>query len=108
MADFGLTFDASQIEPNTGYDVLPPGKYLAQIVSSEMRPTKDGQGQYLFLEIDILDGQYRGRKLFDRINLVNANHTAVEIAMRTLSSLCRAVGKLQVKNSDGSSPLNFA
>jgi hypothetical protein len=100
MASFGHTFDASQVEPNTGFDVLPPGKYLAQIVSSEMRPTKDGMGQYLFLEIDILEGQYAGRKLFDRINLVNANHTAVEIALRTLSSLCRAVGKLQVKNSE--------
>lgn len=100
MADFGHTFDASQVEPNTEYEVLPPGKYLAQIVNSEMRPTKDGMGAYLFLEIDILEGQYQGRKLFDRLNLSNPNTTAVEIAQRTLSSICRAVGRLQVNNSE--------
>ncbi|MFM2005562.1 MAG: hypothetical protein RLZZ09_1217 [Pseudomonadota bacterium] len=100
MADFGHTFDASQVEPNTEYEVLPPGKYLAQIVNSEMRPTKDGLGAYLFLEIDILEGQYQGRKLFDRLNLSNPNTTAVEIAQRTLSSICRAVGRLQVNNSE--------
>ena len=100
MADFGHTFDASQVEPNAEYEVLPPGKYLAQIVNSEMRPTKDGLGAYLYLEIDILEGQYQGRKLFDRLNLSNPNTTAVEIAQRTLSSICRAVGRLQVNNSE--------
>ena len=100
MASFGQTFDASAVEPSTGYDVLPPGKYMAQIVASEMRATKDGTGQYLYLEVDVLEGQYAGRKLFDRLNLVNANADAVQIAQRTLSSICRAVGKLQVNNSE--------
>ena len=65
-----------------------------------MRATKDGHGQYLYLEVDVLDGKYAGRKLFDRLNLVNANPDAVQIAQRTLSSICRAVGKLQVSNSE--------
>jgi len=100
MASFGQTFDASSVTPSSNYDVLPPGKYLGQIVASEMRPTKDGTGQYLYLEVDILEGQYAGRKLFDRLNLVNANPDTVEIAKRTLSSICRAVGKMQVSNSE--------
>ncbi len=100
MASFGHTFDASAVEPSNGYDVLPPGKYLGHIVTSEMRVTKDGAGQYLYLELDILEGQYAGRKLFDRLNLINANPDAVQIAQRTLSSICRAVGKLQVNNSE--------
>ena len=33
MASFGQTFDASAVEPSTNYDVLPPGKYLSQIVA---------------------------------------------------------------------------
>ena len=72
MASFGQTFDASSVEPSSGYEVLPPGKYLAQIVASEMRATKDGMGQYLYLEVDVIEGQYAGRKLFDRLNLINA------------------------------------
>jgi hypothetical protein len=100
MASFGQTFDASAVEPSNGYDVLPPGKYLGHIVTSELRVTKDGAGQYLYLELDILEGQYAGRKLFDRLNLINANPDAVQIAQKTLSSICRAVGKLQVSNSE--------
>lgn len=100
MASFGQTFDASVVEPLGNYDVVPPGKYAAQIVNSEMRPTKDGMGQYLYLELDILDGPARGRRLFDRLNLVNSNPETVQIAQRTLSSICRAVGKLQVSNSE--------
>ena len=100
MASFGQTFDASAVEPLGNYEVLPPGKYVAQIIASEMRPTKDGSGQYLYLEIDILEGAARGRRLFDRLNLINGNPEAVLIAQRTLSSICRAVGKLQVSNSE--------
>ena len=56
MANLGATFDATTVEPAKGFEALPPAKYLAQIVKSEMRLTKDGSGQYLFLEIDVLDG----------------------------------------------------
>ena len=100
MASFGETFDATTVEPNSGYEVLPPGNYLVQIAASEMRATRDGAGQYLLLELDVLEGQYAGRKLFDRIHLVNANVEAVQIAQRTLSAICRAVGKMQVSNSE--------
>ena len=100
MASFGQTFDASTVEPLGTFEVLPPGKYVAQIIASEMRPTKDGMGQYLYLEIDILEGAARGRRLFDRLNLINGNSEAVQIAQRTLSSICHAVGKLQVSNSE--------
>ena len=100
MTSFGQIFDASSVDPSSGYDVLPQGKYLAQIVASEMRATKDGMGQYLYLEVSVIEGQYAGRKLFDRLNLKNTNPDAVAIAQRTLSSICRAVGKMQVSNSE--------
>ena len=99
MASLGQTFDATTVDPFTPYEVLPPGKYVAQIVLSEMRPTRDGTGQYLYLEIDVLEGPHTGRRLFDRLNLVHPNPEVVQIAMRTLSSICRAVGKLQVSDS---------
>ena len=99
MAIFAQTFDANSVEPSN-FDVYPAGKYLSQIVSSEMRPTKDGRGQYLFLELDILEGPLAGRKLFDRLNLVNDNPDTVDIATRTLSSICRATGQMQVKDSE--------
>lgn len=100
MAKLGTTFDASTVEPLQALQILPPGKYLAQIIASEMRVTKDGMGQYLWLELDVLDGPYAGRKLFDRLNLVNSNPTTVEIAQRALSAICHAIGRLQVRDSE--------
>ena len=55
-----------------------------------MRPTKDGRGQHLWVEIDILDGPYAGRKLFDRLNLINANPTTVEIVRYRPSAMPQA------------------
>jgi len=92
-------FDANQVEPNTGFDVIPAGDYDAVIVSSEMKLTKKGDGKYLSLELQILNGQYQNRKLFDKLNLKNANQQAVDISKATLSAICRAVGVLTPKDS---------
>lgn len=100
MARLDETFDATTVAPNKPLELLPPGRYVVQIVGSEMRPTKDGMGRLLWLELDVLEGQHAGRKLFDRLNLVNANPTTVEIAQRTLSAICHAVGKMQVDDSE--------
>ena len=100
MARFDTSFDATSVEPTTPYELLPAGKYRAQIVESEMRVTKNGMGQYLWLMLDIVEGPQQGRKVFDQLNLVNANPTTVEIAQRTLSAICHATGKLQVNDSE--------
>ena len=99
MARFDTSFDATSVEPTTAYELLPAGKYRAQIVESEMRVTRNGMGQFLWLMLDIIEGQYQGRKLFDQLNLVNSNPQTVEIAQRTLSAICHATGKLQVNDS---------
>jgi hypothetical protein len=100
MARFDTSFDATSIEPTTAYELLPAGKYRAQIVESEMRVTKNGMGQFLWLMIDILDGEQKGRKIFDQLNLVNPNPTTVEIAQRTLSAICHATGRMHVSDSE--------
>ena len=98
MADL-RGFDAQTVEPNDSFDPIPNGDYLCIITTSEMKPTKAGDGAYLELELQVIDGQYQGRKLWDRLNLNNANDTAVRIARGTLSAICRAVGVLQPKDS---------
>ena len=99
MANLGATFDATTVVPAARVELFHVGKYVVQIVGSEMRPTKDGGGQYLWLELDVLEGPLAGRKLFDRLNLVNASAQTVEIAQRTLSAICHATGRLQVQDS---------
>ena len=85
-------FNADDFSDIESYSILPAGTYTAPIVASENKPTKNGNGSYLELQLEIIDGQYAGRKVWDRLNLRNPNQTAVEIAMRTLASICKAIG----------------
>lgn len=100
MAFLGGTFDATQVEPTGDFTPVPPGEYKVQIISSEMVENSKKTGHMLKLELEVTDGDQAGRKLFDRLNLDNPNQQAVEIAQRTLSAICHAVGKLSVQDSE--------
>lgn len=85
-------FDASTVPDMMEFSAVPEGQYIVIITNSEMKPTKTGTGSYLNITFDILDGPYKGRKLWSRLNLNNPNSTAVDIARRELGAICRAVG----------------
>jgi hypothetical protein len=100
MAFLGGTFDANQVEPQGDYTPITPGEYKVHILSSEMVETTKRDGHMLKLELEIIEGESAGRKLFDRLNLDNPNAQAVEIAQRQLSAICHATGKLTVQDSE--------
>lgn len=100
MANLGGTFDATQVEPQGEYTPIPAGEYRVQIITSEMQENGAKTGSFLKLELEIMDGDQAGRKIFDRLNLDNPNATAVEIAQRALSAICHAVGVLSVQDSE--------
>jgi hypothetical protein len=100
MASLNGTFDATEVAPAVPLEVLPPGKYLAHLIESEMLPTKAGDGQFLKLVFEVLEGPSARRKIFDQLNLVNRNDQTVEIAQRTLSAICHAVGQVHVSDSE--------
>ena len=98
MANLG-NFNAHEVDPTTEFDPVPAGKYLALIAESEIKPTKNNNGSYLQLTFEVLEGEYKGRKLWARLNLDNPNETAVKIARAELSSICRAVNVMQPGDS---------
>jgi len=92
-------FDARNVDPATTFEAIPAGKYIAAITDSETKPTKSGNGSYLQLAFTILDGEYKNRILWARLNLQNPNQTAVNIARSELSAICRAVGVMAPNDS---------
>ena len=98
MADL-RGFDANQVEPSSDFEPIPAGKYPAVITESEMKPNKAGTGHYLQLTFQVVQGPYKGRNLWARLNLDHPNATAVQIARAELSALCRAVGVLAPTDS---------
>lgn len=93
-------FDASQVEPNAVYEPLPAGWYKVVFTKSEEKPTKAQTGSYLQLTAEVIEGEYQGRTVIERLNLNNPNGQAVEIAQRTLSAICRAIGVITPKHSE--------
>jgi len=92
-------FNANEVEPTTSFEPLPAGKYVAAITASEMKATKKGDGSYLQLEFTVLDGDCRGRKVWDRLCINHPNDLTQKIARGNLSAICRAVDVLQPGDS---------
>jgi len=92
-------FNANEVEPSQDFEPIPSGRYMATITESEMKPTKNGGGQYLQLTFQILEGPHKGRNVWARLNLHNPNATAVQIAKQELSAICRSVGVLTPRDS---------
>ena len=94
-----LNFDAREVEPATAFEAIPAGRYQVVITDSDMRQTRAGNGHYLWLEFEVTQGDYAGRKLWSNLNLDNPNPEAVRIANAELSAICRAVNVLTPKDS---------
>lgn len=92
-------FDANNVEPSTNLPPVPAGKYLAIITASELRPTKNGAGRYLELKYQVIEGEFKGRKLWSRHTLEHPNAQTVTIARSQLSAICRAVQMMTPKDS---------
>ena len=92
-------FNANDVDPASDFEPIPAGQYSAVIVESEVKPTRNGTGNYLQLTFEIIDGPHKGRLLWSRLNLDNPNATAVKIARAELSAICRATGILTPQDS---------
>lgn len=96
-----LNFEPQQEHRESGgFDPLPNGTYEAQIIDSDWHETKKRDGQYLKIQLEILGPEFAGRRLFENLNLQNASAQAVEIAERTLTQICDALGKPRVGDSE--------
>jgi hypothetical protein len=92
-------FDAEKVEPSGDFEPIPAGKYLAVVTESGMKDNKAGNGRYLQLTFEIIEGPFKGRLQWARLNLEHPNQTAVKIARSQLSALCRAAGVLTPNDS---------
>lgn len=72
--------------------LLPPGDYKAVAVESEFKDTSSGNGKFLQIKFVITDGQYANTEFFERLNLINPNQQAVDIAYNTLGKISNALG----------------
>jgi hypothetical protein len=99
MSDY--VFTSEGVERTGTFNPLPQGDYPAVITATEWKSPKDNPTgtKYLQLSIEVIDGEYKGRKLTDRLNLNHANDMTRKIAKGTLASILDAVGLVAINNT---------
>ena len=97
MATF--QFDATAVEPQQSSGPIPAGTYLAQVIESDLKHLKSGNGMGLALTFQIIDGEHKNRRVWENLNVQHSNSETQRIAQAQLSSLCRAVNVPQLKDT---------
>lgn len=101
MAELGQNFDPSAAPPrDRDFDTIPAGQYEAQVVESEVVPTKSGSGMMLKLTWEVITGPFTNRKVFQQINFSNQSAKAQEIGQRELADICEAAGVGPMRDSE--------
>jgi len=115
MAMLPGAFNSEEHEEMGTFEVLPADWYVSMIQESTIKPTKKAleekngndelpadqySGLRLNLKFKIMGGEFDGRTLFEGLNIKNPNAQAVEISQKTLTSICKAVGKVSINDSE--------
>ena len=98
---FPETFDPTTQEGNS-WDVLPVGEYVAQVVEASIQQPNSGDGYHLALTWKIIEGDYEGRQVWQRITYLHSSEQAQTIGRKTLKDLWVATGVAdeQVDNAE--------
>lgn len=96
-----INVNLRQIPPALTLTPVPDGWYKVRIVKSNIKTTAKGDGGYLELQHEVLEGAHQGRIIYWNLNLFNPSNTASEIAYKQLSAIghCLGVYDLQDQNT---------
>lgn len=96
MLPMNYTVDPTAVEESI--DALPAGEYIVQAIEASYEPNSKNTGKILKITYEVLDGHFKGRKIFENLNLENPNKQAEEISRRSLNSLCLAIGLKELQS----------
>ena len=106
---FPQTFDPTTQEGNS-WDVLPVGEYVAQIVEASIQQPNSGDGYYLAVTWKIIEGDFEGRQVWQRITYLHSSEQAQTIGRKMLKDLCHSTAVAEqsaTPRSSCSNPCGF-
>lgn len=89
MASFDYDFNEV---PESEFSVLPEGDYVVVATASDKKLNKEGTSHYLEVIYEVIDGDYKGRKIWERYNLWHAKPTVANISRRDIKKLAQCCG----------------
>ncbi len=92
MAGLPQAFDSNQHDIMDKFAPIPTDWYNMRIVKTDVVKTKKKDGHYISLEFEVMEGDFKGRKVWTNLNVDNPNPVAVEIANKDLARICLSCG----------------
>lgn len=87
-----MAWDLTNVEAAGSYEPLPAGNYLVVGRAGELKTTKSGTGKYVKVELEVIEGAFKGRKLWAQFNVANENQQAVNIGLAQMKQFFLAAG----------------
>lgn len=83
------------------FDPVPKGAYVCIIDDIEEKQTKKKDGTYFEIVLHVDEkGEFKGRKLWARLNVHNPSEMAERIGREQFKALCSAAGKPGVQKTE--------
>lgn len=81
-----------EVDHKDNFEPIPGDTYDFRILTPEVEATKNNDGQMVKIPLQIEGGNYEGRKIFARFNVINKNRNAIEIALKQLKQIFYSAG----------------
>jgi len=95
-------YGEDDLKPMNDFTPVPAGNYTMAATGCEWKncgaTAKDPNGRYLKFTVEIIDGEFKGRKIWPNLSLENSNAQTVNMARRELAEMARAVGRMSAKS----------
>lgn len=85
-------FDANQDYGALSYEALPAGNYEAVLVESEDKVSETTGCEYIGLVWEIIEGEHKGRRIWDNVMRKHQKPEVVAIGNRKLKAIMGALG----------------
>ena len=98
MARFDFSMD--DYDSPTDFEIIPEGTEVRmKCTEAEDKETSTG-GEMIVATFVIIEGEHKGRKIWQNFNIVNKSEKAQNFGRRMISGWARAAGKPNAKNTD--------
>jgi hypothetical protein len=94
-----LSFNAHEVEDNGdggggggGFQALSTGEYTCVVHDTDIRRTKKGDGSYLLIVWEVVEGLFKGQRVWDRIMREHPSAKTVEIGDKRMRECSLALG----------------
>ncbi len=89
--------DFSKLQNESSRSVMPTGFYIVDLQSAEVCQTKAGNGSYVKFIYVVVEkegeaGKYKGKKIFDNVNIKNPNPKAELIGLQRIKAIFTMCG----------------